>query len=106
MLNGLFPNYKVYCTLKQSNKASILGAPYGTNVIPTVEQMIDWLETQGIHIYTHKIKAILCHDYKTCIAVWETKTYNTILQEAYFSSKEAVLAGIDAALEYLSNNKK
>lgn len=106
MLNGLFPNYEVYCTPKQSDKAFDLGMPFETNIIPTVEQMIDWLETQGIHIYTHKVKAVLCPNYRTCIAIWDMNNYNTIFQGDHISSKEVVLKGIDVTLEYLSNQKK
>lgn len=101
MLNDLFPNYKVHCTLEQSNKSLTLGAPFGTNVIPTVEQMIDWLETQGIHTYAHKIYSWSCHCYWTSVTMWETKNHNIIFQDDHLSGKEVILAAIDVALEYL-----
>lgn len=124
--------YTYYCTPTQTRKALKLGAPLKTFIhiepefsmangclpypeeiemyeYPTTEWMIDWLEGQGLHFYAHKFRPILCHDYKTSIAVWETKNYNTLLHNDYFSSKEASFAAIDAALDYLiktKNNEK
>lgn len=121
--------YTTYCTGEQTKKAVKLGAPikefihvepefsmangclpYPEEIemyeYPTTVQMIDWLETKGIHIYTHKIYSWSCHCYITFITVWETKNYSTIFHQEFFSNKEATFAAIDVALEYLSKNKK
>lgn len=115
-------NYTIYCTEEQTKKAFVeLDAPlkqvfYNVHFdetlkeyhlirigcklyeIPTAEQMIGWLQDQGIGI---SIKEgldrwfYLITDNKNDIEQWERPT-----------RKETTLAAIDAALEYLMNNKK
>lgn len=115
--------YKIYCTEEQTRKALELGAPieyhpmymYGDNdspkivhykvrnirvfsYCPTAEQLFGWLEEQEIHI------TITRSDDGFDV------TYSYIINERYGDSnytsrKEATLAAIDAALEYLTNKK-
>lgn len=117
-------DYTIYCTESQTKKALELGAPIeygkycpGINAeilhkgkdcrrekklysIPTVEQMISWLEEQGL------IEGITI-GYAEGIE-WFFDVNN--LSESFISvlnfnsRKEATLAAIDAALEYLTNN--
>ena len=112
--------YSIYCTSEQTRKALELGAPIetlqynstivktvttfkGFAIIPTAEQMIGWLEEQ---------EDISEFD----IAIWEKPmwAFRVLLidkpsingMHLFTSRKEATLAAIDAALEYLMNNKK
>lgn len=110
--------FRILCTPKQTKKALELGAPiikvdttdkrmiyYGRlcyprteadypYAIPTAEEMIGWIEEQGISI-------------EICLRQ-ESKEYEYYIFgvkpcEAFFSSrKEATIAAINAALEYLS----
>lgn len=98
-------DYTIYCTEEQTKKALELGAPikiecfstatedYWHEVIPTTEQMINWLEEQGFYIRLNTNGCNVEIDF-TCI-----------LELIGISRKEATLAAIDAALEYLSNQK-
>lgn len=100
--------YTIYCTEEQTKKALELGAPiekicYALNEhwqdkTPTAEQMIGWLEEQGITVEMVK-----------CETHWFARTYsdeNTNFNKGrFFSRKEATLAAIDAALDYLSKLK-
>lgn len=122
--------YTIYCTEAQTKKAFNLGAPImqyksayisesvphcveyegGTRIVtvfPTAEQMIGWLEEQGI----------LCDVFPTgdygndgfgMRIMIKAKRLNRFESDAitYSSRKEATIAAIDAALEYLSRNKK
>lgn len=116
-------NYIIYCTPEQTKKALELGAPLEDGElsrcsifvgwqpyekeyeIPTAEEMIGWLEEQKYirEIYVHK------NPYD----VWFYSIIN--LQEVDISSdnvvffrtrKEATIAAIDAALEYLTNKNE
>lgn len=119
-------NYAIYCTEEQTKKALELGAPievshriesvvnrkyfsdlinFTFTIIPTSEQMIGWLEEQdkicSIEItlyegYWQYIVRIFNHDED----VWNDE------YDACLTRQEATLAAIDAALEYLSNQKK
>ena len=121
-------NYTIYCTVEQVKKAFELGAPIeilpnytefrglplvkckdGNDrpcIIPTAEQMIGWLEEQHIiervDIFCFMswgymiIRDDLVHPY-VCVAKNEN--------EGFSSRKEATLAAIDAALEYLTSKK-
>lgn len=106
--------YTLYCTEAQTRKALKLGAPI--NIVtkyvggfilglshiekhyinPTAEQMIGWLEEQDIHID-------VCYDMPR--NYYYTFEYNDVISCFYPSRKEATLATIDAALEYLIHNK-
>lgn len=115
--------YTIYCTEAQTKKALELGAPIladtqeikfaGLNglpfdidrvVIPTTEQMIGWLEEREIKITFILTSAYgpngLTNGYTPVVNFkWNCET-------CYTSRKEAILVAIDAALEYLSKNKK
>lgn len=105
-------DYTINCTPEQTKKALELGAqierdgfedrPYvyidGAYLIPTAEQMIGWLEEQdGIKDIT------VC---KTGMWIWGKN--HTLIEggSTYSSRQESTLAAIDAALEYLTNNKR
>lgn len=120
-------NYSIYCTPKQARTAFELGAPifpiksrrtketvissddvisydedfftYVTN--PTAEEMIGWLETQGICFNIRKqwtdnlyVVGWLCNG----------RQYAKVVEKS--SRSEAILTAISDALEYLSKNKK
>ena len=93
--------YTIYCTPEQARKALGLGAPIeyklkGTCKTPTAEQMIGWLEEQGLHFDFEFITI-------TCCMVQHNGTY--LCNPFTGTRKEATLAAIDAALEYLSQTK-
>lgn len=114
--------YIIYCTKEQTKKALELGAPiemdshsHGmpyiqdkTNffICPTAEQMIGWLEKQGLW----EIQITRKWGYNG----WYFYLYNSMgndlvdFETAYLSRKGATLAAIDEALEYLNliNKKK
>lgn len=110
--------YTIYCTESQAKKALELGAPIeeiGYNCQQgyiyekvTAEQMIGWLEEQGI-----SVKAMCfswCNENKPTWQVHAYQSTTNFWDEIAFghskSSKEATLAAIDAALDYLIKNKK
>lgn len=101
--------YEIRCTEEQTKKALELGAPiynnYGIGGIyeglknPTAEQMIGWLEEQGQSIE-------VCRLYKNN-PNWSAFVDDTqIIGKYYPTRKGAIIAAIDAALEYLINNKE
>lgn len=117
--------YTIYCTEEQTKKALELGAPLEQvyyNVvtkdalarynlvliggkeykIPTAEEMIGWLEEQ------ESILAIeIDRDNTNEVWMYLVYTDNKEVDEwksLFFSRKEATLAAIDAALEYLSSH--
>lgn len=114
--------YTIYCTEKQINKALELGAPIEVDfqfnsktviinkkayIVPTAEQMIGWLERQRLVIIetirvTHPIDGISWYGYKL-IFPWRKEEYNEI---KYNSRREATLAAIDAAFDYISKNNE
>lgn len=82
-------------------------------VIPTTQQMIGWLEEQGFNVVIKAQPFKGCR----CSRIWISKIYNInspinynsyyyIHYKECFSRKEAILAAIDAALDYLIVNKK
>lgn len=113
--------YAILCTESQTRKALTLGAPietcgyyykqqFGCNtisdtdlhIIPTAEQMIGWLEEQGImfNIATNPFD-----EFKVIMS--KAGGYDNIANiEWNESRKEATIAAIDAALEYLENIKQ
>lgn len=122
-------NYTTYCTEEQVRHAIGLGAPIklfckdyihghinyiGSPIsighvlihndlyyAPTTEQMIGWLEQQ-IDILSIEITFESQIKWK-----WELFTENTYdMAYPFYSRKEATLAAIDAALEYLENLKQ
>lgn len=119
--------YEILCTPEQTKKALELGAPImvipegykedaihfkmyldGENasiVLPTAEQMQGWLIEKGILIIIEPSAKEFYSSYsvRRNDGMWRNRVFN----DGYFSTrKEATLAAIDAALEYLSNNKK
>lgn len=109
--------YSIPCTEEQAKKALELGAPiikidtrdkrliYGSSMcypviadyhyaIPTAEQMVCWLEEQGFYFRL---------DTSGCSVEID---FNCIIEKINIPRKEATLTAIDAALDYLSNNKK
>lgn len=104
--------YTIYCTPSQTKKALELGAPiisipfgayfctpdnyfiYNDFAIeePTTEQMINWLEKKGFYFRL---------DTSGCSVEID---FNCIIEKVNVPRKEATLAAIDVALEYLTNN--
>lgn len=117
-------DYTIYCTESQTRKAMELGAliikvdtqdkrlRYYDNLfypiiadypfaIPTAEQMRGWLE-DIFHIQIDVTFRVIDYD-------WSVRDmYDTIISQSMHveSRKEATFAAIDAALEYLTKNKK
>lgn len=121
--------YTIYCTTEQTVKALELGAPiivtsnhsdvankeyyevyhYESRtttaiVLPTAEQMIGWLEEQDIaldiHTYFSGDSGKIDH-YQFTVTDLKRVFIGT-----YSSRKEATLAAIDAALDYLIRMKE
>ena len=115
--------YTIYCTEEQTKTALELGAPINLDYhkddfensikirnlcyaeVPTAEQMIGWLEEQGILV---NVSATFLHNntasYLYIIGSnFDDYNYNEV---AYPSRKEATLAAIDAALDYLETDKE
>lgn len=106
--------YTIYCTETQTKKALELGAPIEefcglcptTSIdgilydIPTAEQMVSWLEEQGLIVTVDKG---LCSEWHAYVQRNREILY---LENELPTRKEATIAAIDAALEYLTNNKK
>ena len=106
--------YTIYCTPEQTMKALELGAPITATLntfepnlyeylgaffrIPTAERMIGWLEEQGFYFYIFK-------DYCWNGEVQYGNNWYYSIDDVN-SRKEATLAAIDAALDYLIKNKK
>lgn len=109
--------YSIFCSEEQTRKAMALGAPIRKKVypieilnkcnlfshhgqiriIPTTEEMIGWLEEQKT------ITAINIDYYVTgnAWACWIKFKEGTLNKQDFSSRKEATLAAIDAALDYL-----
>lgn len=103
--------YTIYCTGEQTKKALELGAPISTcwsplieewiYKIPTAEQMIGWLEDQ-----IDNINVLKENDGTWLYMFYPTNSSPCEIKRLYHSRKEATLAAIDAALDYLIVNKK
>lgn len=117
-------DYTIHCTDEQTLKAIKLGAPiedipmykynddklpklvhknYVNNTVfsycPTAEQMFGWLEEKCVHINFENIFDIECN-YVFSSASFNEHGYEEI-RHGYKSIKQATLAAIDAALDYL-----
>ena len=120
--------YTIFCTTEQTRKAFELGAPIyyelechinletlerepypdvkvnedGEPILktPTAEQMIGWLEEQIDNINLIKIT-----NGKWLYMFYPTNSSSHETKSGYPTRKEATLAAINAALEYLSNEK-
>lgn len=123
--------YTIYCTEEQTKKALELGAPiYTTNEhlynhpdeykywakveiqgnsfsarIPIAEQMIEWIEEQGLICDIFPLED---ERDKRAFAFRIGIMWNKYESDAqdYTLRKEATLAAIDAALDYLINKKE
>lgn len=119
--------YTIYCTEEQTKKARELGAPIEIKSIEeapkdwqgkafftgmstcaklsTAEQMLNWLEEQGLFVGTQRIKnADKTFTYYYNISDNDCENINNGMW-MYKTNKEATLAAIDAALEYLIKEK-
>lgn len=102
--------YTIYCTPGQTKRAFRLGAPIAVNAITdepmliyTAEQMIGWLEGNGIlDIVISRNMSPTTFGY----TVWFT--CNSFEQERhqFDTRQDATLAAIDIALDYLINKNK
>lgn len=109
--------YTLFCTESQTKKAIELGAPiqYASIMdirlsrfvntdkecyaLPTAEQMIYWLEDQEL------IESIEISKQMVTWTGYIWLSMDRIKLQSFNSRKEATLAAIDAALEYLKKNK-
>lgn len=107
--------YTIYCTEEQAIKAFELGGPLqhnwqeedlivfiekeGYKKIPTAEEMIGWLEEKG--------KLRIGIDANWCFWCYTILDNRQIVEQGieYQTRKEATLAAIDAALNYLVEKK-
>lgn len=84
------------CVIKRNSDNSII-----VSFLPTAEQMIGWLGTQG-----------LCLDVEwswngqSTMWVWDNTEKERVYTSYGNSHKETTLAAIDAALDYLLKNKE
>lgn len=122
----MMDEFTIYCTEEQTKKARELGAPIEIKTIeeaqkdwqgkafftgmatcaklPTAEQMIGWIESfLTIQLLIEKQMG----ESGTRYRIWvrdECKPFSDIIEmHNYPTRKEATLAAIDAALEYLEN---
>lgn len=117
--------YTIYCTPTQTKMALKLGAPIANSnigyegfdiidhnedyssilysIIPTAEQMIGWLEEQlGENSSVYIVQDSQCW---WSANVYDSCNYKIFHNNDYHSRKEATLAAINAALEYLNIKK-
>lgn len=125
--------YTIYCTKNQARKALELGAPIEFKtlchydlqngkfipypdldididgepilILPTVEQMIGWLEEQKSDM-RFEVATGIAHTWHYYIHLNYGNHYHNLFNSDFSSRKEATLAAIDAALDYLSKDKK
>lgn len=108
--------FKIYCTEEQTKKALELGAPieittidsgnpfcpnYGA-VAPTAEEMVGWLEEQEEISDLHIFKPLVHWTFELYASNGDGKNN----QPLFNSRKEATIAAIDYALNFLIKNKK
>lgn len=113
-------DYTIYCTPEQTKKALELGVPIEKKEIqvcdnakhffwydgfyynyPTAEEMIDFLEEQGILVsipYGYVVRHKWTYDL-------DSEEYIDYKRGEFTSREETTLIAIDAALDYLTNNK-
>lgn len=117
-------NYTIYCTEEQTKMARKLGAPIEVKTIeetpkdwqgkayftgmatcaklPTAEQMLGWLLDNGI---TDIVISRKMNPHTFGFNIWYGMNGLIQEEEQYPTRKQATLAAINAALEYLSKNK-
>lgn len=99
--------FTIYCTQEQTQTAYNLGAPIGYKntldnrergrfEIPTAEQMIGWIREQGLAFDTE-----WSWGEQVTIWVWDNHKKERVYTSDANSLKEATLAAIDEALDYL-----
>lgn len=111
-------NYTIPCTPEQTRKARELGAPLNSCYhnddfqntikigslhyveIPTAEQMMGWLRTKG---FGFGITEYIDHVFWRVANDQDKKWYRS--DDTLKDPKDAVLAAIDATLEYLIEKK-
>lgn len=126
-------DYSIYCTESQTKKALELGAPIKrallpstwfeevnpkrchidvpenpngcTLAIPTADQMIGWLRTKGCTPYVYPARRdgrfVLSARLLIKLDAGDSDSFH-----GFGEDYSIILAAIDAALEYLTNNKK
>ena len=115
--------YTIYCTEEQTRKALELGAPINTEInytrtgsqfegiyndgktfyyLPTAEQILNWLEEHKLQI----VITVSSTDRWIPIIYETSSSHPLYIGENTDSRVKATIAAIDAALEYLSDNKK
>lgn len=118
-------DYKIYCTEEQTLKALELDAPievtkrleplvnrkyisdletYTAIIIPTAEELIGWLEEQDDMEEITILRNRAFHSWAYLVTNKSGKLVSS--NNIYQSRPKATLASIDAALNYLTNNKK
>lgn len=119
--------FTIYCTEEQVKKALELGAPLNSCYhnddfqntikigslhyveIPTAEQMMGWLESKGLCVEPYRTACgYLCTISKvpSGTQIYSQDEEGDDKYSGQFTTKgKAILAAIDAALEYLSNKK-
>ena len=112
----IMDKFTQYCTTEQTKAALLLNAPIESEEwnrnyplprywfgdektmrcyhIPTMEQMLGWLEQQGILVSVHYSIDGYC-------TVCATKGFDRIYESGYMSKGQALLCCIDRSLEYL-----
>lgn len=111
----------IFCTEEQTKKALELGAPIKKDtlentspievfnncvyIIPTAEEMVGWLEEQGVSVEITMASQNIGYYSLNRIDSKGAFDFTGRCEETYSSRKEATLAAIDAALDYLSNKK-
>lgn len=101
-----FSDYTILCTQEQTIKAIELGAPIEGIFIPTAEQMIGWLEEKGLIFNIVKVTGLFNKASWYGFKIISRRGYTEYNVVQHHSRPEATLAAIDAALDYLIENKK
>ena len=112
MEKKVMSDYSLYCTPEQTKKALELGAPITVNAITdepmliyTAEQMRGYLlKEHGIFPVVDMTNSVSFEYGFVSMLKMENNAKRFV--GIYPSNEEATLAAIDAALEYLTNNKK
>lgn len=94
--------YDKYCSIPPIKREDCEDEIYAD--IPTAEQMNRWLESQGIRLHIFPIYRE--HDFRVGYKFSCEEIERNMNSNIYDCYKEAILAAIDAALEYLENQKQ
>lgn len=108
--------YQILCTTEQTIQAIKLGAPIKYVLIgpigrdikkylePTAEEIIGWLEEQGIAIDIHTY--FMVGNDKIRHYQYTVTDSNRVFNGVFTSRREAILSAIGTAFEYLENVKQ